>query len=388
MAEVTLEHVGKFFPNGVTAVHDLNLNISSGELIAVVGPSGSGKTTTLRLIAGLEEPSSGTVRIGGQVVNHLPPHRRNVALVFQRPVLYPHLTVRDNLAFSLRLTRRRRWLAGLLGGRRRRAEALQETQHVAGRVTEVARLLHLEELLERRPDQLSGGQQQRVALGRALVRGPAVFLLDEPLGNLEFRLRLEMRRELHLLQRRLRATMIHVTHDAGEALALGDRVVVLDRGQVQQVGSPRAVVERPANRLVADLVHWPPLNFVDGQVLGESGQLWFVAPPWRWPLPPPREAWGPCLGKCVTLGFRPEDVQVVGGEENRLFSPPATMMMEVALIEFQGISRLVTLRQGGRQLTAQVPDGLDLQPGQTLIAALNISQAHWFDQRTGQRLKD
>src|SRR5262249_35714799 len=194
--------------------------------------------------------------------------------------------------------------------------------------------------------------------------------------------------ELHLLQRRFRATMIHVTHDAGEALALGDRVVVLDGGRVQQVAPPRELVERPANRRVAELIHWPPLDFVDGQVIGEDNRLSVFAPPWRWPLPTSPEASGPSPGKMVTLGFRPEDVQVVAGEEK---DPAAIMIsarMEVALVECQGTTQLVTLRQGDRQITALVPLELDLRPGQTVFATVNVSRAHWFDPGSGQRLKE
>jgi multiple sugar transport system ATP-binding protein len=345
------------------------------------------------LIGGLDSASAGTIRIGGRVVNGLPPHERQVALVFQRPALYPHLTVRHNLGFSLKLRTQYSWLSRLFwyGWHPRGRAALRaQDREAASRIAETAHLLRLENLLERRADQLSGGQQQRVALGRALVRGAEVYLLDEPLSNLEFPLRFEMRRELHLLQRRLRATMIYVTHDPGEALALGDRIVVLDRGQTQQIGPPVDVLDRPANRFVASFINWPPLNFVDGQVLGEDGRLWFVAPPWRWALPLPCEDWKSHVGKGVTLGIRPEDIQVgVTDKEKPSFSPkpddpqPATAIMEVALLEAQGAANLATLRHGGRQMTAQVPRGPEFRIGQTVMATIKLRKGLWFDACTG-----
>jgi multiple sugar transport system ATP-binding protein len=387
MADVSLHHLSKCYPNGVWALRDLNLNLASGEFVVVVGPSGSGKTTTLRLIAGLEEPSDGTVRIGGRLVNALPPHQRQVALVFQRPALYPHLTVRDNLGFSLKLATRHSRLTRLawrLFRPGRHAKVREQDQRAADRITEIARLLRLENLLERRADQLSGGQQQRVALGRALVREPKVFLLDEPLSNLEVRLRLEMRRELHLLQRQLRATMIYVTHDPGEALALGDRILVLDQGQAQQVGPPLELLDRPANRFVAGFLNWPPMNFVDGHIHAEDSELWFKTLVGRWPLPPPPEIWASRLGKALTLGIGPENVQIevsgqtagsrrswlVVGEEVGFFSPPPA-------------ARLVAVRHGDSKMTALVPRGPEPRLGQMVMVTLNLEKGHWFDPWTG-----
>jgi len=241
MVEVVLERVDKTYPGGVSAVSGLTLTIGSGEALTLVGPSGSGKTTTLRLIAGLEAPTRGLIRLAGRVINRVPPHQRDVGMVFQRPALYPHLTVRDNLAFGLSL-RQGGWLFGPT--RAVRAE-------IARRVGELAGLLRIEDLLERRPAELSGGEQQRVALGRALVRRPSVLLLDEPFSGLDSGLRAEMRREMHLLRRQFPVTMIHVTHDQEEALALGDRVAVLDRGRLQQVTSPAELLAQASTRVVA-----------------------------------------------------------------------------------------------------------------------------------------
>jgi multiple sugar transport system ATP-binding protein len=269
MAEVTLEQLAKTYPGGVEAVRDVSLRVADGELLVVVGPSGSGKTTLLRLIAGLETPLHGIVRVGGQVVNNLPPHRRNVAMVFQRPALYPHLSVRENLGFGLALRQGGRWRRWLPG--RCPVPMGDGEQQVAN----IARLLGLENLLERRPATLSAGQQQRVALGRALVRRPDVFLLDEPFSNLDAPLRQEMRRELHLLHRRLRATMIYVTHDQDEAVALADRIAVLDQGRIRQVDRPDVLWERPADRVVAAFLGWPAMNLPEGRLIRVEGRLVF-----------------------------------------------------------------------------------------------------------------
>lgn len=243
MAVVALEGVGKVFDNGVAALSDVNLQVADGELLVLVGPSGSGKTTFLRLVAGLEKPSRGQVRIGGQPVNQVPPHLRNVAMVFQRPALFPHLSVRDNLLFGLRIRRPWSWLPW--PGQRPEAQDRQV-------VDETARMLGLDQFLDSYPQQLSGGQQQRVALGRALVRRAGVYLLDEPLGQLDFPLRKQLSEELHLLQRRLAATMIYVTHEPREALQLGQRVAVLSEGVVRQVGTPAEIVRQPHHPFVAE----------------------------------------------------------------------------------------------------------------------------------------
>ncbi len=253
MADLQLEGVAKTYPSGAMAVCDLNLSVGDGELLVLVGPSGCGKTTTLRLIAGLEEPTAGTIRLSGRIVNREPPRRRDVALVFQRPALYPHLSAHDNLAFGLRLAQRVPWWRHLLpiGDP---PLPIADRQRIAA----VVGMLSLGTLLDRKPAELSGGEQQRVALGRALVRQPGLLLLDEPLSNLDATLRIELRRQLLLLRRRFRATMLHVTHDQDEVLNLGDRVAVLDRGKLQQVDVPSALLQRPANRFVAGFLGSPP----------------------------------------------------------------------------------------------------------------------------------
>ena len=242
MAEIVLAHVHKSYPNGATAVHDLNLTIADGEFLILVGPSGCGKTTTLNMIAGLEDISSGELRIGGERMNEKAPKDRDIAMVFQSYALYPHMTVRQNIAFPLTL-------------------AKMKKAEIAQKVAETARVLDLTDLLDRKPSQLSGGQRQRVAMGRAIVRHPKAFLMDEPLSNLDAKLRVQMRGEIARLQKRLGTTTVYVTHDQTEAMTLGDRVVVMHAGVAQQIGTPGELYERPANLFVAGFIGSPAMNF-------------------------------------------------------------------------------------------------------------------------------
>ena len=252
MARVTLERVRKVYSDsGFVAVNDLDLDVADGEFVVLVGPSGCGKSTTLRMIAGLESITFGRLSIGGRVVNALPPKERDIAMVFQGYALYPHMTVFENMAFALKLRKRSR-------------------EEIAASVGRAAELLGLTDVLGRRPRQLSGGQRQRVAIGRAIVREPQVFLFDEPLSNLDAQLRSEMRREIAALHRSLRATTIYVTHDQVEAMTLGDRIVVLDRGIVQQIDAPLTLYRSPANRFVASFIGSPPMNLIDGQLAAET----------------------------------------------------------------------------------------------------------------------
>jgi len=288
MARVVLEHVTKTYPGGTQALVDVSLDIADGELLVAVGPSGCGKSTMLRLVAGLEEITSGTLRIGDRVANALRPQERNVAMVFQDYALYPHLTARGNLEFPLRMRG--------LGGDDRRT-----------RVERVAAMLHIEELLERLPRQLSGGQRQRVAMGRALVREPAVFLLDEPLSNLDAKLRVQVRAEIKDLQERAATTMVYVTHDQVEAMTLGDRVAVLCDGRLQQVAPPAELYDRPANAFVASFIGNPPMNLLparvarveDARLVLAVGDQTLAVSRRRVPRPPEP-------GEPVTAGVRPE----------------------------------------------------------------------------------
>jgi multiple sugar transport system ATP-binding protein len=294
MASVTLENVRKVYPDGTVAVQELDLEIADGELVVFVGPSGCGKTTALRMIAGLEEISSGTIRIGDRVVNNLPPRERDVAMVFQNYALYPHKTIYDNLAFPLRLRR-------------------LPKPEVDQRVRRIARLLELEEQLKRRPRQLSGGQRQRVAMGRAIVREPQAFLMDEPLSNLDAKLRTQMRAEISLLHKELGVTTVYVTHDQVEAMTLGQRVAVMRKGELQQVSAPQELYDRPANLFVAGFIGSPSMNFVQGTVESADGRLSVVFGAERLAIDERERREHPRLaeqtGKKVIVGIRPEHLE-------------------------------------------------------------------------------
>jgi len=287
MARVQLEEVGKVYPGGVEAVRDVSIDVEDGQFVVLVGPSGCGKSTTLRLIAGLEEASSGRIRIGERVVNRVHPRDRDIAMVFQSYALYPHMTVRKNMSFALRLRHTPR-------------------REVDRRVGEAARMLGIEELLDRKPGQLSGGQRQRVALGRAIVRQPKAFLFDEPLSNLDAKLRVSTRSELKALHRRLGATSIYVTHDQEEAMTLGDRVVVMAEGVVQQDAAPMEVYAGPANRFVAEFVGSPPMNLVEGRIEREEGRLAFRATRGAWGVELPSPGRDDLAPGPATLGLRPQ----------------------------------------------------------------------------------
>src|SRR5216117_1465770 len=258
MAEIELEHITKRFPDGSLAVNDFNLDIADGEFVILVGPSGCGKSTTLNMIAGLEDISSGEVRIGGQVVNNKTPKDRDIAMVFQSYALYPHMTVRENMGFALKL-----------------AKTPQAT--IMEKVDEAARILDLTQFLDRRPANLSGGQRQRVAMGRAIVRDPAAFLMDEPLSNLDAKLRVQMRTQVSRLQRRLGTTMVYVTHDQVEALTLGDRVAVMRKGELQQVADPQTLYDRPVNLFVGGFIGSPAMNMIEATLQRSNGNFEAVA---------------------------------------------------------------------------------------------------------------
>jgi multiple sugar transport system ATP-binding protein len=371
MPAIELEHVTKIFHPAVHALSDFSLSVNEGELLVLLGPSGCGKTTALRIIAGLERPSSGRIRLAGRDVTDIEPRQRDVAMVFQKSTLYPHLNVRDNLAFGLRMREGASWLPG-----RRR----QLNERVTERVIETARVLQIEHLLDRLPAQLSGGQQQRVALGRALVRRPTVYLLDEPLSHLDFRLRAELRRELHLLHRRLRGTMVYVTHDPTEALALGDRLALIDCGQLLQSDAPALVSWRPASRRVAEFFGWPPMNFFEGSLVEEDGKAVF-----RFAGDMVLAAPGVCgLGGSLTLGIRPENVCVLLPDSRMAeFGKGAELgRMQVIRVE----DRIVTLRRGACQLTGVARGNGTATVGQDLDVMVDTEQLHWFDCKSGLAL--
>lgn len=369
MAEIALHGLTKVFANGTRAVHDVSLRVADGEILVLVGPSGSGKTTLLRLIAGLETLTSGTIRIQGAVVNDLPPARRRVGMVFQRPALYPHLNVRANLEFGLRLS-----------GTASRTEIDQ-------RVAETAQLLGLQHVLERRPGTLSGGQQQRVALGRALIRRPPVILLDEPFSSLDGPLRSELRRELHLLQRRLGTTMIYVTHDQLEGLALADRLAVLEGGRLQQLDSPKRVFDFPNHRMVAAFLGWPPMNLVDGRLTQVEGQVSFEVDGRALPLPPGvATTLLERIGRPICLGIRPQDV-ALSGLQGAAESHAITLRLLVTLTESVGTGVLVSGRWGDQHLSALcVSSGTLPGVGEEAEFIIALRRAHWFDGTDGRAL--
>ncbi len=364
MAQVTLDNLDKTYPGNVVAVSGLSLDIADGELMVMVGPSGCGKTTTLRMVAGLERPTGGTVSIGGRVVNGLPPKDRDVAMVFQNFALYPHKTVYQNMAFGLAMRR----VPG---------------KEIESRIQAAARTLKLEELLDRRPRALSGGQQQRVALGRAMVREPSVFLFDEPLSNLDVRLRGQMRMEIGRLHRELGATMFYVTHDQSEAMTLGERIVVVNRGMIQQVADPITLYERPANRFVATFIGTPPMNFLDGRIGDRDGLAVFSADSaFVVPLP---GVWRDRLidydQKAITLGIRPQQITCMPTERR---PDDAPFEARIELVETLGVESLVHLQTGGTTLTSCMRDSRDLTPGERLRAFIHVNWLHFFDPDSGQ----
>jgi multiple sugar transport system ATP-binding protein len=310
MAEVVLTNVTKIYPPDVKAVDNISLDIHDREFVVLVGPSGCGKSTTLRMVAGLEDISGGTIRIGERVVNDVAPKDRDIAMVFQNYALYPHMTVYKNMAFGLLLRRRYGTFDNPLGfllahGMWKRAR--EERQEIDRRVREAASILGIQELLQRRPRALSGGQRQRVAVGRAIVRKPKAFLFDEPLSNLDAKLRIGMRAELKRLHRQVQTTTIYVTHDQEEAMTLGDRVVVMKDGLIHQCATPYDVYEHPANHFVAGFVGTPPMNFFEGRLLKDGGRLIFDEGDNRLLVAPQHQALlEPHAGQPVTLGARPE----------------------------------------------------------------------------------
>ncbi|WP_457742002.1 ABC transporter ATP-binding protein [Thermococcus sp.] len=360
MAGVKLVHVWKEF-DGVVAVKDMTLEVKDGEFMILLGPSGCGKTTTLRMIAGLEEPTRGQIYIGDQLVADpeeevfVPPKDRDIAMVFQSYALYPHMTVYDNIAFPLKLRK-------------------VPKQEIDQRVREVAEMLGLTELLRRKPRELSGGQRQRVALGRAIIRKPKVFLMDEPLSNLDAKLRVKMRAELKKLQKQLGVTTIYVTHDQVEAMTMGDRIAVINHGVLQQVGTPEEVYNSPANTFVAGFIGTPPMNFLKGTLL-EDGSMDFGE--FRLKLLPDQfEVARDYVGKTLTLGIRPEDIY--DAEISPIKDEENTVKGVVEILENLGNEKIVHVSVGDHSLTASLPPESKAEEGKEIRLVLNMGRAHLF----------
>jgi multiple sugar transport system ATP-binding protein len=377
MASVTFEHVSKKYAGDVLAVNDLNLDIHDKEFLVLVGPSGCGKSTALRMIAGLEEISSGILRIGERVVNNVPPKDRDIAMVFQSYALYPHMSVYDNMAFGLRM--RKTMPSGAAPGTSREAAIKQ-------RVEEVADIVGLRQYLNRKPRQLSGGQRQRVALGRAIVREPQVFLMDEPLSNLDAKLRVQTRAEISKLQRRLQTTMIYVTHDQTEAMTMGDRIAVMRDGILQQLDTPQNLYDHPTNMFVAGFIGSPSMNFFPS-TLEQSGQeLLIKGEGFQLKVPPQyRQALASQAGKPITFGLRPEDVADVRMEPNA--DPASVVPVTVDVVEPMGSEiYLYLVTTGGQQFVARVDPLTKVQPGEKMQVTFDMAKMHAFDQTTQQTL--
>ena len=359
MAQVVIRSLNKKFDE-VHAVKDVNLDIHDKEFVVLVGPSGCGKTTTLRMVAGLETITSGRVLINDKVVNDLAPMDRDIAMVFQNYALYPHMSVYDNMAFGLKM---RKFDKG----------------EIEKRVREAAEILGIGEYLKRKPRQLSGGQRQRVALGRAIVRHPQVFLFDEPLSNLDAKLRVQMRVELKKLHERLGTTAIYVTHDQVEAMTLGDRVVVMRDGWVQQVGDPMTLYNEPANRFVAGFIGSPAMNFANVRVAGQNGSLWAEGDGIRLKVPAHlSNRVGAYAGKAVTIGIRPEDMHIARDSDPPELNIPAV----VEVVERLGSEILLDVAVGPVTMVASVEPTARANVHEQLRLAVNPERLHFFDSET------
>ena len=367
MAEVILENVTKVFPPDVVAVKQFSLHIADEEFLVLVGPSGCGKSTTLRMIAGLEEVTEGTIRIGDRIVNDVPPKDRDIAMVFQNYALYPHMTVYKNLAFGLKLRRFPR-------------------KEIDDRVRKAADILGIGGLLDRKPKALSGGERQRVAVGRAIVRAPKVFLFDEPLSNLDAKLRVEMRAELNRLHNRIATTMIYVTHDQIEAMTLGDRIVVMSEAVIQQVGAPLEIYNNPINRFVAGFIGTPPMNLLDGKLVDLNGSVGFDEGTAVIPVPERVAArLKQRVGTDVFFGIRPEDVRdrpLRADEGEQSFQ----LKSLIEVVEPLGDEMILYLKTDKHDFLGKVGSHGDVHHGQTVDIHLNLDKVHVFDAETGDNL--
>ncbi|WP_332718177.1 ABC transporter ATP-binding protein [Pelagibacterium mangrovi] len=354
MSQITLRNVSKRY-GSVPVLNDISIDIAEGEFVVLVGPSGCGKSTLLRMIAGLEDISSGEIEIGDKVVNTMPAKQRDLAMVFQSYALYPHMKVADNMSFALKL-------------------AGQPKAEIEARVREAAEILGLENLLDRLPRNLSGGQRQRVAMGRAIVRNPTAFLFDEPLSNLDAKLRVKMRSEIKKLHQRLGRTMIYVTHDQTEAMTLADRIVVLNEGRIAQLGTPLEVYQDPANTFVAGFIGSPEINLLEARVLGPDAREVELADGTKMPIAVPAKLE---KGSAVTYGIRPQHFALA----------ETGLRAEVVLVEPTGDSQDLVVRVGQTELSVVVHNRAVFSPGDVVIIAPETGKALLFDKATGQRLR-
>ena len=362
MDDVVLDHVWKTYPGDVVAVRDVSLTVARGEFLVIVGPSGCGKSTTLRMVAGLEEISRGTISIGGRVVNDVAPKDRDIAMVFQNYALYPHMTVHDNMAFGLKMRK-------------------MPKDEIERRVREAAEILELTDLLKRKPKALSGGQRQRVAVGRAIVRHPKVFLFDEPLSNLDAKLRVQMRSEISRLHRQLGATMIYVTHDQVEAMTMGTRITILKEGSVQQIDDPLTLYRRPANRFVAEFIGSPAMNVFEGSFRPDGKGYLFEEGSFSVAIAD--VPGGDAFPDRIALGVRPENLRRVDATGD----PRGALAVDVDLVEPLGSEVYVHGRVGSRRVVARLEPDSVVEPGTQLRLVPDAAHLHFFDAATGITLR-
>ncbi len=362
MAQVSIRKVEKQY-DSYKAVHGIDLEIADEEFVVLVGPSGCGKSTTLRMVAGLEEITGGEIWIGGDLVNDVPPRDRDIAMVFQNYALYPHMTVFENMAFGLKLRKFPR-------------------EEIKKRVDEAARILDITSLLERRPKALSGGQRQRVAMGRAIVRNPRVFLFDEPLSNLDAKLRVQMRTEIKKVHQTVRTTTVYVTHDQVEAMTLADRVVVMNQGRIEQVGPPQELYHNPATRFVAGFIGSPAMNFIPVRVSNEGGLHVIVPSGEKLAVPPARtNRYAQYAGKEMTLGIRPEHLTETHEQEK---PGVGRMNAKVEVVEPMGMETMVHFKIGADEMTARIDPAVHAGPNEILPLAVDMNQMHLIDPASGK----
>ncbi|GAB4378698.1 MAG: sn-glycerol-3-phosphate ABC transporter ATP-binding protein UgpC [Calditrichia bacterium] len=366
MASVGLRNVYKVYDNKVTAIENATLDIADREFVVLVGPSGCGKSTLLRMIAGLEEITSGEITIDGRVVNNVPPKDRDIAMVFQNYALYPHMSVFDNMAFGLKLRK-------------------FSKDEIRRRVIEAAEILDIQNFLDRKPKALSGGQRQRVAVGRAIVRKPKVFLFDEPLSNLDAKLRVQMRIEINRLHNRLQTTMIYVTHDQIEAMTMGDKIVVLKDGVIQQVDSPLNLYNNPTNKFVAGFIGSPAMNFIDGEIVSENQQLQFHSGIFKFTIPPQFESkLAGHKGRKVTLGVRPEHMYDTSLVRDKKISEPQTIQVDV--VEPIGNEIFVYFSENGHNFCMRMSPERIHKVGERVQIALDLDKIYIFNPESEERI--
>jgi len=358
MAGVRLESVSKRFGKNVV-VHEMTMDIPDREFLVFVGPSGCGKTTTLRMVAGLETVSDGKIFIGDRVVNDVEPRDRNIAMVFQNYALYPHMSVYENMAFSLKLRK-------------------MPSSEIQGRVNGAAEILGITHLLQRRPKEMSGGQRQRAALGRAMVRDPAVFLMDEPLSNLDAKLRVQMRVELVQLHRRVQTTTVYVTHDQVEAMTMGDRIVVMNDGLIQQIAAPKELYDHPVNRFVAGFIGSPPMNFIDADVVRDGDRVYAHGKSFKTLLPAAHTAKLSANGNKIVLGVRPEDVRVTSAPDG-----DSNASGHIDVVEQLGAEQIAFTVVGDQNLLLRTSPDVPLAAGSNVALAFNVAKTHAFDPESG-----